>query len=138
MQPVKPMVNCIFVLVNPGFSVSTKEIFETFALTKGCEASKLSRFRKQDVASLSLSDMVNDLESVTSQKFSEIEHMKSLLLDAGASRAMMSGSGPTVFGVFPDTESGLSVVHSVTEKLRLQYKDRVFITRSCAGAWPSG
>lgn len=138
MQPVKPLDNCTFILVNPGFSVSTKWVFETFALTRRIEDSMMSAFRKQDVATLSLDDMCNDLELVTSKAFSEIERMKKQMLDAGAFRVMMSGSGPTVFGVFPDDTSDQVAVRSAAERLCLQYKERVFVTRSCVGAWPSG
>lgn len=138
MAPVAPLTDCTFVLVNPGFSVSTKWVFETFALTRDSENSTMSPFRKQDIDTLSLRDMGNDLERVTSSRYSEIEHMKQQLLDAGAYKAMMSGSGPTVFGVFPDDRSDQVAVQGAAGRLRLQYKDRVFVTRSCAGAWPSG
>lgn len=134
MTPVKPLAKCTFILINPGFSVSTKGIFETFALTRRNEDSIMSHFRKHEVNTLSLGDMYNDLELVTSGKFSEIERMKKQLLDAGAYKAMMSGSGPTVFGVFLDDESDQVAVQGVAENLRLKYKDRVFVTRSCAGA----
>lgn len=134
MLPVAPLMGCTFMLVNPGFPVSTKWAFETFALTRDSENSIMSAFRKQEVSTLSLADMCNDLESVTSRKFSEIEHMKRQLLDAGASGAMMSGSGPTVFGVFPDDRSDQVALEGAADRLRLQYKERVFVTRSCAGA----
>lgn len=138
MQPVQPLDSCSVILVNPGFSVSTKWVFENFALTKKNEESILPRFRKHDIETLSYNDMCNDLELVTSMKFSEIEQMKHALLNTGASRAMMSGSGPTVFGVFPDDRSDQVAVQDAAKKLRQQYTDGVFITRSCAGAWPSG
>ncbi|WP_136797727.1 MULTISPECIES: 4-(cytidine 5'-diphospho)-2-C-methyl-D-erythritol kinase [Desulfosediminicola] len=138
MQPVEPLTSCTIVLVNPGFSVSTKWVFENLALTTKIEESILPRFRKHDIETLSYNDMCNDLELVTSMKFSEIEQMKHDLLNTGASRAMMSGSGPTVFGVFPDDKSGQVAVQDAAEMLRQQYKDGVFVTRSCVGAWPSG
>jgi 4-diphosphocytidyl-2-C-methyl-D-erythritol kinase len=42
----------------------------------------------------------NDLESVTSAKFPMLDRIKKTLLDAGAEGALMTGSGPSVFGVF--------------------------------------
>ena len=138
MQPVRPLESYTFVLVNPGFAVSTKWVFQNLALTRQGEGSILARFRKHEIGTLSLKDMRNDLELVTSRKFPEITRMKQQLLDAGASEAMMSGSGPTVFGVFPDDKSDQVAVEGVAEELRHQYKERVFVARSCAGAWPSG
>jgi 4-diphosphocytidyl-2-C-methyl-D-erythritol kinase len=45
---------------------------------------------------------VNDLESVTAGRFKEIEALKEGLLAEGAQIARMSGSGPTVWGLFSD------------------------------------
>ena len=134
MVPVEPLTNCSIILVNPGFSVSTKWVFETFALTSDSEESRMSPSRIHDVKALSLDDMCNDLEQVTSGAFSEIEQMKKKLLDLGAYKAMMSGSGPTVFGVFPDDRSDMVAVQGAADRLRLEYKERVFVTRSYTGA----
>jgi 4-diphosphocytidyl-2-C-methyl-D-erythritol kinase len=134
MVPVPPLTDCSVILVNPGFSVSTRWVFETFALTSGREESRMAPSRIHDVNALSLDDMCNDLEQVTSGAFPEIEQMKQKLLDLGAYKAMMSGSGPTVFGVFPDGRSDMVAVQGAADRLRLEYKERVFVTRSCAGA----
>jgi 4-diphosphocytidyl-2-C-methyl-D-erythritol kinase len=44
----------------------------------------------------------NDLESVTSARHPEIAAIKGRLLESGAVAALMSGSGPTVFGLFAE------------------------------------
>lgn len=138
MVPVPSLDHHHFLLVNPGFHVSTKWVFDTFALTSKQERSSIAPSRNQDVTALSLDDMRNDLELVTSGAFSEIGLMRQRLLEAGAYMAMMSGSGPTVFGVFPDDRAGLVAIQGAAEKLRLEYPENVFIARACAGAWPSG
>lgn len=51
------------------------------------------------------SNLVNDLEEVTIPKHPEVLEIKRYLLDAGAQGALMSGSGPTVFGLFEDEDS---------------------------------
>lgn len=135
MQPVEPLDRYTFILINPGFSVATRWVFEAFALTGQVKEYTLAGFRKNDFGSLSLKAMINDLELVTSEKYPEIERMKKQLLDAGAAEAMMSGSGPTVFGVFPDSnESNQVDILGVAEMLRQEYKDKVFVTRACVGA----
>lgn len=139
MQPVRPLANVTFVLMNPGFAVSTRWVFETFALTAGGKDSILTGFRKNDVESLSLDNVCNDLELVTSEKYPEVEQMKQRLLDAGAVKAIMTGSGPTVFGIFPDSKGSDQVdIVGVADRLRQEYSEKVFVTRACAGAWPSG
>ena len=52
------------------------------------------------------------------------------MLDHGASDALMSGSGPTVFGVFPDCADGdESVLHNCAALLTEKYGRGVFVTR---------
>ena len=50
--------------------------------------------------------MGNVLEDVTIKKHPVIEEIKSAMKEAGAMNAMMSGSGPTVFGIFEERETG--------------------------------
>ena len=139
MHPVDSLVGCTFVLVNPGFFVSTRWVFENLSLTSMEKKYTLARFHKRKLDSFSLPVMHNDLEKVTSCKHPEIEAMKQRLLELGASRVLMSGSGPTVFGVFPDGErvSGFDF-KNIVSSLCHNFGSKVFIARACAGAWPSG
>ena len=105
MYPVDSLRNCSFVLVNPDFFISTAWVFQNLALTRLSKNSKLSCFQKHKAASLSLEDMHNDLEQVTSAHYPEIELLNQKLMRNGAVASMMSGSGPTVFGLFKMSES---------------------------------
>ena len=49
-----------------------------------------------------LKHMGNILETVTIPMYPVIKDIKKLMMDNGALNAMMSGSGPTVFGLFPN------------------------------------
>jgi len=49
----------------------------------------------------------NDLERVTSATFPIVETIKKSLIQAGAQGALMTGSGPSVFGVFPSLDEAL-------------------------------
>jgi 4-diphosphocytidyl-2-C-methyl-D-erythritol kinase len=139
LYPVDSVENCSFVLVNPDFFVSTAWVFRNLTLTSLTKNSKLSCFQKHKAASLSLEDLHNDLEQVTSVKHPEIEQIKRSLLVAGASQVLMSGSGATVFGVFPDTgELSCSDLNRVVDGLRQEYGRKVFLSRACTGASPSG
>ncbi len=46
----------------------------------------------------------NDLEHVVSKKFNQISQMREVLASAGALGSLMTGSGPTVFGIFAEEE----------------------------------
>ena len=50
--------------------------------------------------------MENVLETVTIPSYPVIKQIKDKMMELGAINAMMSGSGPTVFGLFPDEEKG--------------------------------
>jgi 4-diphosphocytidyl-2-C-methyl-D-erythritol kinase len=125
-----------FLLVNPGFSVSTRWVYENFALTRDAKNSTLPGFQKSDSGTLPLEGITNDLEQVTFGRYPELGEIKKKLLKAGAVAALMSGSGPTVFGIFPsDTRRGAAVdIRGVAQKLQQEYGDNVFVVKAVTGA----
>jgi 4-diphosphocytidyl-2-C-methyl-D-erythritol kinase len=105
LQSAPPLSSCRVLLVNPGFPVSTRGVYENLALTRQNNPYILGREQIQDnyrefLTSGALLAARNDLEAVTIEWFPEIRGIKEELLAAGASIALMSGSGPTVFGLF--------------------------------------
>ena len=91
-----------FLLVNPGFAVPTPWVYKQWDLQltpKGGDARVRPLFKAfRDV----ISSLHNDLETVTIPAHPEIAEIKKFMIDSGAAGALMSGSGPTVFGVFED------------------------------------
>jgi len=87
-------------LVNPGVHVSTGWVYRNLQLTNRVELAKLPYFYGtiEDICSI----LSNDLESVTIPAFPVIAEIKATMMRSGALGAMMSGSGPTVFGLFSD------------------------------------
>lgn len=90
-------------LVNPGVHVSTAWVYKNLQLTNQGELNKLpDSYRDlKDVCSI----FANDLEAVTIPAFPVIAEIKNTMLSYGALGAMMSGSGPTVFGLYQDKEA---------------------------------
>lgn len=139
LHPVPSIDDCSFILVNPNIFVSTSWVFQNLILTRLSKNSKLSCFQKHETVSLSLSEMYNDLEQVTCAKYPEIDRIKGALLAAGASKVLMSGSGPTVFGIYPDSSSSSCPdFERIVGGLRQEYGERVYLLRACTGASPSG
>lgn len=68
--------------------------------------------------------LCNVLESVSIKKYGIISEYKQLMLQAGAMAAMMSGSGPTVFGLC----EGEAIAGRVAEKLQQETEAAVFVT----------
>ncbi len=94
-----------YLLINPGFEVSTAWVYGNLRLTSKRDNATLFRYRGtyQDV----LDNLHNDLEDVVLTRFPVLGSIKEELLMAGADGALMSGSGPTVFGVFRDQEKAV-------------------------------
>ncbi len=90
-----------YVLINPGFEVSTKMIYENLNLRLTKRAVRYKCPKVNTVTSL-IKGLHNDLEKVTLVHHPILQHLKNLLLQNGAIGALMSGSGPTVAGFFAE------------------------------------
>lgn len=105
LSPLPPMPKCHILVAKPGISVSTKVVYEKLDSQPIEEHpdidSILEGLKKQDLAKVANS-MGNVLERVTIEEYPVIEEIKNVMKEAGALSAMMSGSGPTVFGLFED------------------------------------
>lgn len=122
-----PAVPQWIVLVNPGFAVSTKWVYDNFALTTKGNPYILGRDFVPGSGSTAMQEefpLYNDLEQVTIGRYPELAAIKEGLLADGAQGALMSGSGPTVFGLYDD-ENNARVSFA---RFRDRYGDNVFLT----------
>jgi 4-diphosphocytidyl-2-C-methyl-D-erythritol kinase len=105
--------NLWILLVSPGFSVSTAEVYKklNLGLTK-CKK-KLKSFLLNNQRFDPRCHLCNDLEAVTASKYPVINTVKKALLSHGALGALMSGSGPTIFGLFSDSDGALQANHAL-------------------------
>ena len=85
-------------LVKPPVIVPTGWVYQSLKLTKGLAQIKLDSLNEHPWQFRDLIE--NDLESVTVPRYPVIAEIKHWLLEKGALAASMSGSGPTVFGIF--------------------------------------
>jgi len=130
LQKVDPIREYWILLVNPGFAVSTKWVYEKFPLTSYSNPYILARGQLMDGESHTISpglfeELGNDLEAVTVKRYPEIGNIKNELKKAGAIAALMSGSGPTVFGLFSGKEEAQRSFVRFVEK----YGDNAFLVR---------
>jgi 4-diphosphocytidyl-2-C-methyl-D-erythritol kinase len=105
-----------YVLINPNFEVSTRWAYQNFILTKRHFHFNLQGFVKTPEGISRL--LWNDLEGVVSHKYPQIEGMKKMLLSAGALGALMTGSGPTVFGLFSGKREAEKAFKKLEHKVR--------------------
>lgn len=104
LAPLPPLPQVAYLLVNPGFAVSTAEVYRSLQLTKGGELASLPRFSvvtRTDLRAV----LHNDLEPAVLARYTEIAAIKHKLIENGALGALMSGSGGTVFGVYEDVST---------------------------------
>ncbi len=102
LEPLPPAPSCWVLLVNPGFGTSTAWAYENLnlRLTKKVDCNKIARLTVRNIAGA----LHNDLEAVTAAAHPVITKIEEALLAQKALGVRMSGSGPTVFGIF-ETES---------------------------------
>lgn len=100
-----PEVN--IVLVKPRVSVSTAWVYNNLKLDKISsrpDTNLLIKAISEKNISYLAGNMRNVLETVTIEKYGVINDIKNELLRLGALGSMMSGSGPSVFGIFEDSK----------------------------------
>lgn len=108
LSPLPPMVKCPVLIAKPSISVSTKFVYQNLKLDDTTIHPDIDRLI-DDIKSKNLHDiaahMGNVLETVTIPNYPVIDEIKKHMLSNGAVGAMMSGSGPTVFGLFDDEDT---------------------------------
>lgn len=116
----------VVLIAKPEIMVSTKEVYENLhadSLEKHPDIDGMVTALKEGDLQGITDRMENVLETVTIEKYPIIEQIKDVMKSAGAINAMMSGSGPTVFGIFETKESAQKAFDQITEsKLARQVK----------------
>jgi 4-diphosphocytidyl-2-C-methyl-D-erythritol kinase len=99
LTPVPMRTGYGLILVNPGFTVSTALVYREFSktLTGKAAGDKLQNVLRENPAWEDL--LFNDLQHIADGLYPEIPKIRSALKQAGVNRVLMSGSGPTVFGL---------------------------------------
>lgn len=100
IKPVEGVPPFPLVLIKPPITVSTGGVYQRLKLTRGVSRIRISTFLTRP---WQLQDfMENDLESVTLDEYPLLIDIKEWLTAQGAVGTLMSGSGPTIFGIFSD------------------------------------
>ena len=118
LTALPPMVKCPVLIAKPQISVSTKFVYENLKLNEGIVHPDIdtlvSDIKAKDLPGIA-ADMGNILETVTIPNYPVIAQIKDLMKEQGALNAMMSGSGPTVFGLFDTEETAVRAYEKMRE-----------------------
>lgn len=123
-----PMPDCWILIGKPGISVSTKYVYTTLDLNTDTVHPDIDGMKKalEDGNLYGITErMGNVLQDVTIPAYPEVERIKEQMKTLGAVNAMMSGSGPTVFGIFDNEEKAQEACQKLWESRSCQ---QVFLT----------
>lgn len=133
LTPGKPLPECFILLAKPEINISAKEVYEGIDIEEIKERpdikgmiETLNKGSLPDVAS----KLCNVLENVTVKKCPEIPKIKEKLIEYGALGSVMSGSGPTVFGIFDDQNKAYYAYDHVKDMV-----NEIFVVKTLAGGW---
>lgn len=119
LTPLSPMPKCYVLIAKPAISVSTKMVYEKLdsheiedhpdidGILAGLKAGDLKKVA---------GSMGNVLERVTVDAYPVIDQIKKMMIKEGALNAMMSGSGPTVFGIFEEKATARKAADAIRDE----------------------
>lgn len=125
--------DCYLLVAKPEINVSTKYVYEHLD-AEGVEMHPDIDGMLEAIKQGSLEGVVerlgNVLEVVTVKKYTVIDDIKKLMLESGALGSLMSGSGPTVFGIFTNEEVARQAGNEIKQR---GLAKQIFVTNFCDG-----
>ena len=119
LSVLPPMPKCTVLIAKPPISVSTKAVYEALDskdITEHPDIDGIIEGLKKGSAREVAASMGNVLECVTIPMYPIIDRIKKEMTEHGAMGAMMSGSGPTVFGLFENRAAAKAAQKSIRDK----------------------
>lgn len=133
LTPLPGIPDCHILLAKPSASISTKEVYTGLAMedikVRPNIKDMLKYIEKGNLEGIA-GNMCNVLETVTVKKCPEIEVLKAKLVEHGALGSMMSGSGPTVFGIFKDMVSAYDAYDNIKNMV-----NEIFLVKTIKKTW---
>ena len=118
LSSLPPMVKCPVLIAKPQIGVSTKFVYENLKLDADTVHPDIDgligAIRAKNLEQIA-GHMGNVLETVTIPNYPVIAEIKDHMMEHGAVQAMMSGSGPTVFGLFADGDTAVAAYEAMRE-----------------------
>lgn len=134
LSPLPAPPKCILVVAKPDINVSTKYVYEHLdaeGVEKHPDIDGMIEALKDDDLQGIVSRLGNVLETVTVKKHGIINTIKQCMFEQGALGSLMSGSGPTVFGIFTDAEKAQRAKEEIANR---ELAKQVFVTEFYNGS----
>lgn len=111
LSPIEFEITKPILLVNPGIHISTKWAYENITPKKPeFSLTELRSYIANDFISLN-GKVVNDFENIAFAAHPQLAEIKNVMFDFKAEFVLMSGSGSTMFGIFPENDSAQNALH---------------------------
>jgi 4-diphosphocytidyl-2-C-methyl-D-erythritol kinase len=119
LTPLSPMPDCTILIAKPSISVSTKFVYEHLDAKESYEHpdidGMISAINNRDLQGIA-DRLGNVLETVTVPEYPVIDEIKTYMKEHGALNALMSGSGPTVFGIYDNEDEATKAKNALLDK----------------------
>ncbi len=128
LTPLPAPPECVLLIAKPEISVSTKFVYENLhadTLKSHPDIDGMVEAIRRGQLEGITERMGNVLETVTTKTYPVIEEIKTVMKEKGAENALMSGSGPTVFGIFGQKEQAEAAAAILRER---DLAKQVFVT----------
>ena len=116
LTPLPPPPQCVLLIAKPDIQVSTKYVYEHLDAGNTWQHPDIDGMRcaieNGDLSGV-IARLGNVLETVTIEAYPVIERIKREMVCGGARGSLMSGSGPTVFGIYESSEQARAVRDSL-------------------------
>lgn len=133
LTPLPPMPRCHVLIAKPGISVSTKFVYgnlcaDSLRPEQHPDIDGMAEaIRKKDLPGIARR-FGNVLETVTIPAYPVIQEIKDIMAEYGALGALMSGSGPTVFGLFTDRKAAQNAYEELRYGKKSEAAKQVYLT----------
>ena len=131
LTPLAPAPDCYVLVAKPDINVSTKYVYEHLdaqEIVKHPDIDGMVEAIAEESLQGILDRMENVLETVTVSAYPIIQTIKDRMKELGAINSLMSGSGPTVFGIFVEKDMARRAYDKLEEE---QLAKQIFLTEFC-------
>ena len=131
LTPLAPAPDCYVLVAKPDINVSTKYVYEHLdaqEIVKHPDIDGMVEAITEESLQGILDRMENVLETVTVSAYPVIQTIKDRMKDLGAINSLMSGSGPTVFGIFVEKDMARRAYDKLEDE---QLAKQIFLTEFC-------
>lgn len=130
LTPLPKMPDCYILIAKPPINVSTAFVYGNLKANELTEHpdidGMIQAIHQQDLSGIA-SRLGNVLETVTIPAYPVISDIKKIMVEYGAMQSLMSGSGPTVFGIFTEEQKAETTAQQIREA---GLSEQVYVTQA--------